>query len=204
MSDTKVNPDSFLPGNVQPLAQSAPERAYADKYGRNWRYWPFTDADQMWREVTCNQFNCAHPVVFVGLVDIYGDGVHYYDSASAWCYWCMPRDLMTEQEQHMARHAECARRQTVDDCIRVLDDLWLDARETETVDFFVARLTTELRHLKKTREEEQSCSMLPPDYHVGRVHTPDIRYIVRPGTDVESLCTEKINDSEIIGAISAP
>jgi hypothetical protein len=49
---------------------------YTDSQGREWRYWPLSAADQMWRDVICNQ--TPSPATFVGVVDVTGDGTLYY------------------------------------------------------------------------------------------------------------------------------
>jgi hypothetical protein len=75
----------------------------------------------MWPEVLCNQFNCGRSAAFVGVVAVLDDGTPYYDEAAAWCYWCMPRDLMKPEAERMARHAEWARRVTLDECLDVIN-----------------------------------------------------------------------------------
>jgi hypothetical protein len=170
-----------LPGDQDNVPVPTPTPAdYIDSQGRDWQYWPTAAADQMWREVTCNQFNCFRPAAFVGLADVLGDGTLYFDSASAWCYWCMHREAMTPESERMARHAEWARRQTVEDCIALIRNTRDQAGETDTVDAALTRLMSDLRSSTESREEVLSYSILPPEYLDGRPHTPEQLYAVRP------------------------
>jgi hypothetical protein len=153
---------------------------HTNAQGRAWQYWPLSAADQMWRFVTCNQHNCRRPALFVGVVDILGDGTLWYDSASAWCYSCMPREAMTPEAERLARHAEWARQQTINECLAAIGEFlrWNDFdQETDDV---LTRLMSELPSYMATREQVLSQGILTAEYIDGRVHEPGMKYVVRP------------------------
>jgi hypothetical protein len=157
---------------------------YTDAQGREWQYWPLSAANQMWSEVTCNQYGCNRPAAFVGIVDVLGDGVLYYDSAAAWCYFCMPRELMTPEAECMVRHAEWARRVTVDECIGLINQARDEAGDNQTVESVLTQLIVDIRDTTENREHKLEHSMLPPEYHTGRAHIPGMGYAVRPNSGI--------------------
>jgi hypothetical protein len=176
-----ISEESFAySDHLTPLPNEQPPSSYTDAQGGEWRYWPLSAADRMWRDITCNQFGCNRPAAYVGMVDVTGDGTPYYDSASAWCYWCMPREAMSPEAERIARHAEWARRQTVHDCLALIRRIRDEAGETDTVDAILTRLISDIRHVAESREETLAYSILPPEYLDGRMHTSDMRYAVRP------------------------
>jgi hypothetical protein len=54
-----------------------------------------------------------------------GDGEQYFLASDAWCYWCFPRELFAEEELRLVRHAEWARKQTVDEILEMIRDIRL-------------------------------------------------------------------------------
>jgi hypothetical protein len=160
---------------------------YLDAQGRDWQYWPPAASDQMWSEATCNQVGCDHPAAFVGLADVTGNRTLCYDSAAAWCYWCMPREVMTPEARSMAMHAEWARRQTVEDCITVIRRVRDEAGDNDTVDAVLTRLIADLRSATESREQLLARSILTPEYLDGRPHSPGQVYAVRPVGDGDAV-----------------
>jgi len=117
--------NSFGPAGPGPGEGSRPASqtlSYVDKRKHSWPYWPLSAADQMWREVKCNQSFCNRPATFVGVCDIHGDGIEYFDGAAAWCYWCMPRELMNPEAQRAAKIADWARQETAVECIALVEE----------------------------------------------------------------------------------
>jgi hypothetical protein len=134
----------------------------------------------MWRDVTCNQYGCERPAAFVGLTDIVGNGTLYLDSAAAWCYWCLPRTAMSPEAESMARHADWARRQTINDCKAVTKRVWGEVPHTDTIENVMDKIISELHRLHEGWEWKLANSMVPEEYWTGRKHTPEQVYAVRP------------------------
>jgi hypothetical protein len=74
--------------------------------------WPLASEGQMWVQVTCHE--CNQPARWVGIGSPFGDGEQYFLASDAWCYWCSPRELFMEEELRLVRHAEWARKRTID------------------------------------------------------------------------------------------
>jgi hypothetical protein len=87
---------------------------------------------------------------------------------------------MTPEAERMARHAEWARRQTVEGCIALVSRTRDEVGDTCAVDAVLTRLISDLRHLAESREAMRAGSILPAEYWGRRPHTPEQVYAVRP------------------------
>lgn len=157
---------------------------YTDPLGRIWQYWPSSAARKIWREARCNQFECGRPARFVGVVDVFGDGREYFDGAAAWCYWGMPREAMSPEAERMARHAEWARRVTVDECVDIIKRARYEAPEGSTLESVLARLIDNIRPVAESRESRLADSILPDEVDAGRELRAVVRYEERPEGEI--------------------
>jgi hypothetical protein len=154
-------------------------RFYVDAEGRQWACWPMSMAQQMWRDVMCSQDHCNRPAMWVGLVNLLGDGTLYYNSAAAWCYWCMPGNLLTAEAQNIRLYAEWARQITLDECVAILHRAWLDADVNDAVDSVLTQLIDTIRHSAESPESIVD-SFWPPQPDISQGHPTVLRYEERP------------------------
>jgi len=89
---------------------------------------------------------CGRPARWVGLASPFGDGQQYFAEFDAWCYWCFPRHSLTEEEQRLARHAEWARQQTMEECLRLIQRFDAETDDARKADAALSRLANEVRH----------------------------------------------------------
>jgi hypothetical protein len=117
--------------------------------------------------------------MWVGLVNLLGDSTLYYSSAAAWCYWCMPADLLRPEVQDMRRYAEWIRQITLDECVAIVHRAWLDADVNDAVDSVLSRLIDHIRYAAERRESIVDSIWLPqPD--TDRDHPAVLQYEERP------------------------
>jgi hypothetical protein len=111
--------------------------------------WPLAYEAQMWQQARCRE--CNLPAQWVGIGSPFGDGEQYFMAADAWCYWCFPREFFTEEELRLVRHAEWARKETVDEIIELIRDVrrWTDDK---TVESALSDLVDQIRGATESRE----------------------------------------------------
>jgi hypothetical protein len=111
--------------------------------------WPLASEAQMWEQARCRE--CNQPARWVGIGSPFGDGEQYFLASDAWCYWCFPRELFMEEELRLVRHAEWARKRTVDEIIELIRDvrLWTDDK---TVESALSDLADQIREATKSQE----------------------------------------------------
>jgi phenylalanyl-tRNA synthetase alpha subunit len=82
-----------------------------------------------------------------------GDGEQYFLASDAWCYWCFPREHFTNEELRLVRHAEWARKQTVDEIIELIRDVrrWTD---DTTVESALHQLVDQIGEATESRESK--------------------------------------------------
>jgi hypothetical protein len=115
-----------------------------------WACWPVENEPLMWQQARCHV--CRHaPAHWVGVGDPFNDGGQYFLESDAWCFWCFPRHHFTEEELGLVRHAEWARRQTVDEILEMIRDVrvWTD---DNTVDAALSDLADQIREATKSQE----------------------------------------------------
>ena len=71
--------------------------------------------------------------------------------SDAWCYWCLPREHFTDEELRLVRHAEWARKQTVDEIIEMIDDAHTHTHDN-TVESALSDLADRIREATKSQE----------------------------------------------------
>jgi len=123
-----------------------------DEEGRIWVCLPVGCEHQMFSIVNCRG-GCGRPAHWIGIGSPFGDGQEYLLESEAWCFWCLPRHLFDEEELRLARQAEWARKQTVDEVAEMIRDasFGLDNKEVQSVLLDLART---VRALAVTREEQ--------------------------------------------------
>jgi hypothetical protein len=121
-----------------------------DQEGRIWSCLPLGCEHQMFEIVNCH--GCGRPAKWIGVGCPFGDGREYLLESEAWCYWCLPRELFNEEELRLARQAEWARKQTVDEVAEIV----LNARswDDDKLDEFLLDLSRTIRAVAVTREEQ--------------------------------------------------
>lgn len=83
-----------------------------------WDSWPLSAEAQMWLQARCHR--CGNPAHWVGTGTPFDDGQQHYVASDAWCYWCFPSELLTEEDLRVRRHAEWARQETVNQIVDLL------------------------------------------------------------------------------------
>jgi hypothetical protein len=94
---------------------------------------------------------------------------------------------MSPEAERMALHAEWARRTTVQECIDVVNRVWAETEDSETIDSFVTRLAADLRHVAADRESTRAYSVVSEEYWGGRPHTPEQVYAARPAGNRDAV-----------------
>ena len=111
--------------------------------------WPLASEAQMWEQARCRE--CNQPARWVGIGSPFNDGEQYFLASDAWCYWCFPRELFMEEELRLVRHAEWARKQTVDQIIEMIDDAHTHTHDN-TVESALSDLADQIRGATESRE----------------------------------------------------
>lgn len=113
--------------------------------------WPLAHEAQMWAQARCRE--CNLPAQWVGIGSPFGDSEQYFMGAAAWCFWCFPRQHFTEEELKLVRHAEWARKQTVDEILEIVRDvrLWID---DNTVESALSDLANQISEAMESRESK--------------------------------------------------
>ena len=111
--------------------------------------WPLASEAQMWEQARCRE--CNQPARWVGIGSPFGDGEQYFMESDAWCYWCLPREHFTDEELRLVRHAEWARKQTVDQIIEMIDDAHTHTHDN-TVEWVLPDLADQIRGATESRE----------------------------------------------------
>jgi len=111
--------------------------------------WPLASEAQMWEQARCRE--CNQPARWVGVGSPFGDGEQYFLASDAWCYWCFPRELFMEEELRLVRHAEWARKRTIDEIIEMIRDARLQT-DDNTVESALSDLADQIRGATESRE----------------------------------------------------
>ena len=111
--------------------------------------WPLASEAQMWEQARCRE--CNQPAHWVGIGSPFNDGEQYFMASDAWCYWCLPREHFTDEELPLVRHAEWARRQTVDEIIEMIRDARLQTHDN-TVESALSDVADQIRGATESRE----------------------------------------------------
>jgi len=113
--------------------------------------WPLAHEAQMWSQARCRE--CNLPAQWVGIGSPFGDSDQYFVGSAAWCFWCFPRQHFTEEELKLVRHAEWARKQTVDEILKIIRDvrLWTD---DNTVESALSDLADQISDATESRESK--------------------------------------------------
>ena len=122
----------------------AAPRQWKGDDGGLWLCWPVASEPQMWEQAMCHA--CGRPARWVGLASPFGDGQQYFAEFDSWCYWCFPRHNLTGEAQRLACHADWARQQTVEECIRLIDRFRVETDDAGKADAALSRLANEVRH----------------------------------------------------------
>ena len=109
----------------QPCEESEIKRETTRKQVHDKRrkyHWPLSEEFQMWQEVRC--FGCDRPAHWVGMGHLLmsNDDGPYFLARDAWCYFCFPQENFTQEELPMVRHAEWARKETVNYIVEIISD----------------------------------------------------------------------------------
>jgi len=120
-----------------------------DETGAIWFCWPLAFEAQMWEQARCRE--CNQPARWVGIGSPFNDGEQYFLESAAWCFWCFPRHGFTEEELGLFRHAEWARKQTVDEIIEIVRDAYR-MTDDKTVESALSDLIDEIREATKSQE----------------------------------------------------
>ena len=113
--------------------------------------WPLASEAQMWEQARCRE--CNQPAHWVGVGSPFGDGEQYFMGCDSWCYWCLPRQNFTAEELRFVRHAEWARRQSVNEVLEIIRDANLFT-DDKTVDSALSDLAEKIRGAMKSRGTE--------------------------------------------------
>ena len=111
--------------------------------------WPLASEAQMGEQAKCRE--CNQPARWGGVGSPFGDGEQYFLASDAWCYWCFPRELFMEEELRLVRHAEWARKRTIDEIIEMIRDARLQT-DDNTVESALSDLADQIRGATETRE----------------------------------------------------
>jgi hypothetical protein len=111
--------------------------------------WPLASEAQMWEQARCRE--CNEPAHWVGIGSPFDDSKQYFLASDAWCYWCFPREHFTEEELRLVRHAEWARKQTVDQIIEMIRDARIQT-DDNTVESVLSDLADQIRGTTESRE----------------------------------------------------
>jgi hypothetical protein len=111
--------------------------------------WPLTSEAQVWSQARCRE--CNQPARWVGIGSPFGDGEQYFLESDAWCFWCFPRHHFTEEELGLVRHAEWARKQTVDEIVELIRNARLQT-DDNTVESALSELADQIREATKSQE----------------------------------------------------
>ena len=115
-----------------------------------WACWPVENEPLMWQIARCHVCRRA-PAHWVGVGDPFNDGGQYFCENAAFCYWCFPREHFTEEELPLVRHAEWARKQTVDEIIEMIGDAHIQTHDN-TVESALSDLADQIRGATDGRE----------------------------------------------------
>ncbi len=111
--------------------------------------WPLAFEAQMWEQARCRE--CNQLARWIGIASPFGDGERYFMAADAWCYWCFPRENFTAEELQLARHAEWARKQTVDEILGIIRHA-SSLTDNKTVEWTLSDLADQVREATKSQE----------------------------------------------------
>jgi hypothetical protein len=146
----------------QPLCQwdeiqwTEPRRREDETTGAILFCWPLAHEAQMWAQARCRE--CNLPAQWVGIGSPFGDSEQYFMGADAWCYWCLPRNNFADEELPLVRHAEWARKQTLDEIIELIRDV-RRLTDDKTVESTLSDLSDQIRGPR--RVGKQNCSNGP-------------------------------------------
>lgn len=116
----------------------------------HWACWPVENEPLMWQIARCHVCRRA-PAHWVGVGDPFNDGGQYFCENTAFCYWCFPREHFTGEELRLVRHAEWARKQTVDEIIEMIRDANLFT-DDNTVESPLSQLADQISAATESRE----------------------------------------------------
>jgi hypothetical protein len=111
--------------------------------------WPLASEAQMWEQARCRE--CNQPAHWAGIGSPFNDGEQYFLATDAWCYWCFPRELFTEEELRRIRHAEWAREQTVGEILEFIRDARLQT-DDNTVESALSQLADQISEATESCE----------------------------------------------------
>jgi hypothetical protein len=111
--------------------------------------WPLALEAQMWEQGKCRE--CNQPANWIGVGSPFGDGEQYFMASDAWCYWCLPREHFTDEELRLVRHAEWARKQTVDEIVELIRDARLQT-DDNTVESALSDLADQITEATESQE----------------------------------------------------